>query len=738
MQVVPFFARLKTRLTLLVVAGITVPASAIALLCIDWTEAAVVAAGRDRNRVVVDEIERHVIKELEDLERGVTDMTKRPGVIAALRERAARGHDANTRPIYVLEKKAGVLSGKNADTTLRALIAKPWEQSERMRYATLRGDDGIRRLTVATRVHAGPANALLGYAAIQSAGREMFAMIRTIAHALGKGTFAFVLDDQGRVLMHSGDSDSPPDLAAAVGTSSKKEAQAWTEAAIGGQPHFYTARNAPRSGWRFGLATMSSELLTTVESGKQTVLLTTLIALVVAVIAGLLFSARVTRPITMLHKSVDSFTRGESKFVEVASVDEVGLLCQAYNQLLEDLVASQDSLELALAKTCDMHAEPSAQLAATNAKLRTAIARIVGLTELVGEEDEGVQARVIEALKTTVSGLVSVLDDTSRLPSAQFGDVSPTWVEFSLVKLMEDLSASLNGRHSSDNACCTLEFATQVPATIVGDPGAIQRSLLNVASYVRDHSTDGTVTLKVTYDVEATAQLRIDVSDSCANVGDEDLETLFRGFSDLEEGDGDDRRAGLTGLSISQRLARLQGGDLVFARPEQSEAPHFFASFAVVAGAGADWVDPGDLIHGTAPSAGTAGSSDLAGLHVVCAEDGPGDIRLLSYSIEQAGATVIPASDASEVIETAATQQSDVVVLDLDAPGLDGPDTAARLRAAGYTNPIVAVSTQTDIAERCQLTACDRYLVKPVPRRLLVASIHELATRIPTAPNKCL
>ena len=116
---------------------------------------------------------------------------------------------------------------------------------------------------------------------------------------------------------------------------------------------------------------------------------------------------------------------------------------------------------------------------------------------------------------------------------------------------------------------------------------------------------------------------------------------------------------------------------------------------------------------------------------VLIAEDRPSSRELIRTVLEACGYAVVEASDGQEAIETAAVQQFDLVLLDLQMPKVDGFGVLAQLRKNDRfaSTPIVAVtaSAMQGDRERALTAGFSSYLPKPVDLNFLRSEIQRLA-----------
>jgi two-component system cell cycle response regulator len=107
-----------------------------------------------------------------------------------------------------------------------------------------------------------------------------------------------------------------------------------------------------------------------------------------------------------------------------------------------------------------------------------------------------------------------------------------------------------------------------------------------------------------------------------------------------------------------------------------------------------------------------------AGARVLLVEDTPHNLLLMTYLLESYGHTVIPAGTGEEGIELASSARPDLVVMDLQLPGIDGYEALAALRSMPDLDgvPVVAVTSFAMVGDRDRAlnAGFNDYLAKPI------------------------
>ena len=329
--------------------------------------------------------------------------------------------------------------------------------------------------------------------------------------------------------------------------------------------------------------------------------------------------------------------------------------------------------------------------------------------------------------------LLSLINGILDLSKIEAGKLELARSRFSPIELVADV-VQLFGPHAREKRLC-LEARCDgpVPEAIQSDAGLLRQIVINLVGNAIKFTAAGTVRIVVRLAAQNAAVghlLEIGVDDTGLGLDREQQRIVFEPFTQLQGSSTREFSGTGLGLSLSRRLARLLGGDIdVASTPGRGSC--FTVRIATGPLEGVRMCLPSEIEALVAAPAAFAQmpASALRG-RVLIAEDGADNQRLLHAILTRAGLTVDLVANGELAVERALAaweigEPFDIVLLDMQMPVLDGYQAARRLRDAGYSGSIVALTAHamSGDRERCLRAGCDDYATKPVVRADLLARL---------------
>jgi two-component system cell cycle response regulator DivK len=122
---------------------------------------------------------------------------------------------------------------------------------------------------------------------------------------------------------------------------------------------------------------------------------------------------------------------------------------------------------------------------------------------------------------------------------------------------------------------------------------------------------------------------------------------------------------------------------------------------------------------------------------ILIVEDNPTNMRLAEYVLVSAGHVVLAATDAEAGLTLARASLPDLILMDIQLPGMDGLEATAHLKEDPATRaiPVIALTAlaMKGDEERIRAAGCDGYIAKPMSYKDLLSTI---AARLEPAPDE--
>ena len=379
-------------------------------------------------------------------------------------------------------------------------------------------------------------------------------------------------------------------------------------------------------------------------------------------------------------------------------------------------------------------------LANMSHEIRTPMTAIIGYADLLASEDDYAcgTSNALGAVRTIQDNakyLLTIINDILDMSKIEAGMMTIECIGSNPVQVIEEVTSLLRPRANEKGIDLFVRYDNQVPERIQSDPTRLRQILINLVGNAIKFTDQGQVTVHVSSN-PAQRTMRFDIIDTGVGMTNQQRDAIAR-FDPFNQADGSTtRKFGGTGLGlrISNSLAQLLGGTIGV----ESEFGHG-SIFTLTLDTGSlekvKMFNPGQIpsleemrSESCAQEQSTKARPEvpLTGYHILLAEDGVDNQRLIEFLLSKSGATVTIAQNgqiaADTVMSTPADKGFDLVLMDMQMPELDGYDATRLLRSKGCELPIIALTAHAmeGDRQRCLDAGCDDYLAKPIDKATLI------------------
>ena len=383
-----------------------------------------------------------------------------------------------------------------------------------------------------------------------------------------------------------------------------------------------------------------------------------------------------------------------------------------------ELTLQENNLELEHAKGAAEKANlaKSEFLSSMSHELRTPLNAVLGFAQLMASDTpppSPAQKLSIDQILQAGWYLLRLINEILDLAMIESGKVTMSHESLSLADVLQDCQAMIEPQAQKRGIQMTFPRFDKL-VYVHADRTRLKQVMINLLSNAIKYNREGGAVI-VQCTMSAENRIRVSVRDTGGGLGPDQLAQLFQPFNRLGQETGTEEGTGI-GLVVTKQLIELMGGS-IGVESSVGVGSIFWVELLASSAAALIYGDEGDAVPDQrAPVASGELSAQRTLLYV---EDNPANLVLVEQLIaRRSDLKLLTAIDGHLGIQLARAYQPDVILMDINLPGISGYGALKILREDPATAhiPVMALSANAiprDI-ERGMDAGFFRYLTKPI------------------------
>jgi CheY-like chemotaxis protein len=341
-------------------------------------------------------------------------------------------------------------------------------------------------------------------------------------------------------------------------------------------------------------------------------------------------------------------------------------------------------------------------------ELRTPLNGIIGATNLLLQDKHlPAQNENLNILKFSSGHILSLINDILDLSKLDANKVNLERIPVDIPKFINTIGSTFAQQFKDKGLPFEVIVDDNLKRSVIADPTRLNQVLTNLLSNALKFTSSGGVKLEVkALSIKSESNhIEFSVTDSGIGISEEKLKRVFEQFTQADE--KTTRKYGGTGLglTISQKLVALMGGELR-AESKHNKGSKFYFDITVPVYMGKNKVYIEEV---------PVDNIKLKGLRVLIAEDNPINMMIATKFLDKWGVNYSKAKNGLEAVSLFGEHDFDLILMDLEMPEMDGYSAVNEIRKTNTDIPAIAFTASVFENMREKLTDCgfNDYIRKP-------------------------
>lgn len=402
-------------------------------------------------------------------------------------------------------------------------------------------------------------------------------------------------------------------------------------------------------------------------------------------------------------------------------------------QLIEE---KNVQLEEAHAESQAANQAKSDFLAAVSHEIRTPMNSILGMTEVALHTPlTSKQRDYVETARESALHLLDVINDILDFSSIEARKMRLYRTHFDLPAVIQSAIKTVTVHAEAKGVELEMEAALGTPRFLKGDPGRLRQILINLLNNAITYTDEGTIRVTMgpwddaPIDEERPLGVQFSVKDTGVGIDKSKIKDIFSAFTQVDSSSSRTYGGSGLGLSICKNLVELMGGTIraesILGKGSEFIFTARFAEGDELRALEKDLMEASANIH-----------MPVKPSRVLLVDDNPINIKVETLHLDRMGMDITIAESGTEALMLLADNEYDLVLMDLEMPGMDGYETARRIRngqGAGRpvrqpNVPILAVTAHAlaEARHKCKRCGMNGFVTKPVGLGALGSAMRDI------------